>query len=312
MRGRSLKRFLWAVIVIIILTVINRLYKPKNVFETSVLEWFQIEKESTDPLLNLHLFAFSLSANVCSRHLDILFFVHSSTTSVELREAARKTWMTLRNSGHVSMATVFMIGMTTNVTIQKSVDSEASVYGDIVQGNFIDDYRNLTYKHIMAYDWILANCPKVKLIIKLDHDVLVNVPYLIKFINQNGYKRDFLYCSVSKAPVVLRNPKVKWYVNESVYPFKAYPNHCAGRAYMISLDAVRQLHKASCNMRFYWIDDIYVTGILALKVGLEPKPFVKGHGYLAPVSLEPYIYELLFIGVGSSRSAHRFWNYIQA
>ncbi|XP_067684853.1 beta-1,3-galactosyltransferase 1-like [Haliotis asinina] len=312
MRVSRLKRPLWAVTVILILTVIRRLLKPQNVFETSVLEWFKIEHESKDPLLNLHQFAFSLSANVCERNPSILIFVHSSTNSVELRDAARRTWMTLTDSGNVSMATVFMVGMTTNGTIQKSVYSEASIYGDIVQANFIDNYRNLTYKHIMAYDWILANCPNIKLIIKLDHDVLVNVPYLIKFVHQNGYRRDFLYCSVSKTPVVLRNPKMKWYVNESVYPFKVYPDHCAGRAYMISLDAARRLHKASCNVRFYWIDDVYVTGILALKAGLVPQPFAKGHGYLAPIFVKPDIHQLLFIGVGSPRRAQRFWRYLQS
>ena len=43
-----------------------------------------------------------------------------------------------------------MMGSSTDEKDQKIVDEEHKLYGDIVQGSFIENYKNLTLKGIMG------------------------------------------------------------------------------------------------------------------------------------------------------------------
>ena len=43
-----------------------------------------------------------------------------------------------------------------------------------IRNDFIDSYRNLTVKSIMALKWATEHCKNAKLIFKMDDDTLVN------------------------------------------------------------------------------------------------------------------------------------------
>lgn len=49
---------------------------------------------------------------------------------------------------------IFILGTPKDKHIQKMVDYEAEVYRDIVQVNFVDHYRNNTYKAIYHMKWV--------------------------------------------------------------------------------------------------------------------------------------------------------------
>ncbi|XP_052090775.1 uncharacterized protein LOC127727699 [Mytilus californianus] len=45
---------------------------------------------------------------------------------------------------------IFVLGQTSNITVQREINDESRKYKDIVQGNFVDSYRNLTYKLVFT------------------------------------------------------------------------------------------------------------------------------------------------------------------
>jgi hypothetical protein len=69
-----------------------------------------------------------------------------------------------------------------NPNTQKLIELENSKFGDILQGNFIDAYRNLTYKHTMVFKWFLESCASAEYLLKTDDDVFINTPFLIHYL----------------------------------------------------------------------------------------------------------------------------------
>ena len=52
------------------------------------------------------------------------------------------------------------------------------------QGNFLDTYKNLTYKHMMGYKWLHRHCPnQPKYVVKADDDVFVEIFHLYHFVS---------------------------------------------------------------------------------------------------------------------------------
>ena len=109
-------------------------------------------------------------------------------------------------------------GITDDEHTMRSIKAEANVFGDIVQGNFIDSYRqgslwhsisrrllyclislsldniaiftivtivkarNLSYKAILGHTWISEFCPEADLVVKADDDFMVDLPLLRCFL----------------------------------------------------------------------------------------------------------------------------------
>ena len=56
------------------------------------------------------------------------------------------------------------------------------------------------------------------------------------------------------------------------YPFSGeYPPFCQGLAYFMSMDAVTRTYHASKSAHHIWLDDVYITGLLAQKAGIKHK-----------------------------------------
>ena len=73
------------------------------------------------------------------------------------------------------------------------------------------------------------------------------------------------YKQIGLAPQ--RNPKSKWYVPESSFPGNAYPDFLSGWAWITSPKTADKLVRASKRVPFFWIDDVWITGMLAREAG---------------------------------------------
>ena len=65
-------------------------------------------------------------------------------------------WITTEVNGNF-----FHWGATKNQSLQESIARENDDYHDIVQGDFLDSYRNLSYKNIMGKLWVSQFCKQV-------------------------------------------------------------------------------------------------------------------------------------------------------
>ena len=87
--------------------------------------------------------------------------VHSAVNNKLKRNIIRETWgrSFIKKEGDVKVA--FMLAQPNTPSQQEEVLSEYLEHRDIVQGSFIDSYKNLTYKHAMGLFWATEFCPQV-------------------------------------------------------------------------------------------------------------------------------------------------------
>ncbi len=138
--------------------------------------------EPRDHIVNPHNFSYILHPgySVCNNSnspVFILVYVHSGPANYQRRIVIRETWST--RTLFPDLRLVFMIGKTLDKNLMKAIEYENEIYQDIVQEDFIDAYKNLTYKGIMALKWISIYCSNTKYILKVDDDIVVNI-YIIK------------------------------------------------------------------------------------------------------------------------------------
>lgn len=80
--------------------------------------------------------------------------------------------------------------------------------------------------------------------------------------------RRLILCDPLASSSVKRSWRSKWRVSPREYPAKMYPDYCAGWAILYSPDSVFLLYREAQKEPYFWIDDVFITGILAKKVNL--------------------------------------------
>ena len=55
-------------------------------------------------------------------------------------------------------------GSTEASDLQEEIEKENSEHHDIIQGDFVDSYRNLSYKNIMGKLWVSEFCKQVPIL----------------------------------------------------------------------------------------------------------------------------------------------------
>ena len=66
-------------------------------------------------------------------------------------------------------------GATTEAGRQRRLEEESSKHGDLVQGDFLDTYHNLSYKAIMGNLWVAEFCSQAEFVVKTDDDMYVDL-----------------------------------------------------------------------------------------------------------------------------------------
>ncbi|CAL1536620.1 unnamed protein product [Lymnaea stagnalis] len=238
------------------------------------------EEESREKGVKGSLYPISLnseylinSVTVCpaGQEVDYLIIVHSATAYFARRRAIRETYGSKRLFGHLTHRLVFLLGRTSDPTATKQIQDEAVINKDIVQGRFIDSYHNLTHKGVLGFRWISEHCPLARVVIKIDDDVFLNPFKLVREVLPEVSNRSrVISCHVRKSgtSVVVRG-KGKWVVHEDEFKgYKYYPfDYCNGYMVILTGDLIRPMLNAARLNPFFWIDDVYLFGILPATVG---------------------------------------------
>ena len=214
----------------------------------------------------------------------ILFFVQSAADHFEMRARIRRTWASVEQHGPYHLRTVFMLATPTSADTQRRIRRESEAHSDVVQMGFAEHYRNLTLKHIMSLRWIATYCNHSRYVVKADDDTIVNVYRLAGFLTAEyggAGISNHIYCSVYANISPRRDRADKWYVSRREYPHSKYPPYCEGFAYVTSPTVTSALYTAALRVPVYWIDDVYITGIVLQKLGLGHRQFRKNNGYTA-------------------------------
>jgi hypothetical protein len=128
----------------------------------------------------------------------------------------------------------FILGVSLNETVNQLVEEENSKYGDIIQGDFLDTYRNHSYKSLVSWRWITHACMKAKYYLKIDDDVLPVTPTLLLYLAD---KELFNPPALSFSSAVVyssepnRNKSSKFFVSHEDFPDNFYPDYPEGNVY---------------------------------------------------------------------------------
>ncbi|XP_046583658.1 beta-1,3-galactosyltransferase 5-like [Haliotis rubra] len=243
-------------------------------------------------------FKFLVNSDVCksAQSVYVLVIVPSKPTNLDERTAIRQTWGS-RFKMEVNLKLVFLLGLEAS-HVDNQLAEEQKTHADIVQGNFIDSYKNLTLKTVAMLQWSRQFCPLARYVMKVDDDVFLETDNLLSKLNLLDTESRFILGYTDIADTPIRNSTNKWYVSFEQYPFTQFPRFVHGPAYVISGDLVADLFKIARHAPPIHLEDVYVTGLCAhiarashvstSGVGLEPKQWhdwihsksvIAAHGY---------------------------------
>ncbi|XP_071526943.1 beta-1,3-galactosyltransferase 1-like [Panulirus ornatus] len=221
-------------------------------------------------------------ADFCQKRpgLQVIAYVHSSIMRVKQRNETRATWANASayDMGHMSVhvGAVFMVGRAKNDVERQIVQEESQRYHDIVQGDYGDHYRLLSYKGLSAFYWINLHCPHVPWTLHADDDTHIDIFLYYKALQElNDKAKEQFVCSHMYGPALRWG---RWKVRRKEYPARDYPLYCSGGAWFLQTKLIPRLLKASKVVPFLWVDDAYITGLLAKEAGIKHFAFQKYYG----------------------------------
>lgn len=226
----------------------------------------ELPSDDKSTLIDIKDFKFTINHNLCNKTQPLLLLlIHSAPGNFRKRKVVRETW------GQETSDLILLFFVGSSEKYKKALEDENRKYKDLIQGNFLDAYRNMTYKHVMALKWATYYCPSAKYILKLDDDVFVHIPALLNFLTQDlspwGARR-LILCDLKLEVAVKRSWRSKWRVSPQEYPGRLYPAYCAGFAILYSPDTVFLLYREAQKEPYFWIDDVHITGVLARKINI--------------------------------------------
>lgn len=74
-----------------------------------------------------------------------------------------------------------------NQTNQLVIEEEYLLHKDIVQGDFVESYRHLSYKHIMGLKYAVHYCPQASWILKMDDDIAVDIYQFLTLLEETNW-----------------------------------------------------------------------------------------------------------------------------
>nr|XP_053655630.1 LOW QUALITY PROTEIN: beta-1,3-galactosyltransferase 2-like [Cherax quadricarinatus] len=182
---------------------------------------------------------------------------------------------------YIRMRVIFVFGAAKSADEQKKINEESDTYRDIIQLDFVDSYKNLSYKGVGALQWISEHCMHARWILKSDDDIVINVFSLVAFLkyyaawetSANGAPPSKLLCAVWWGMPVLRGTGCsKWCVSMDEFPNSTFPTYCSGCAFVIPTYLAPRLYNAFFRVRFLWVDDAFISGVMAKAAGISHQP----------------------------------------
>ncbi|XP_030758174.1 beta-1,3-galactosyltransferase 5-like [Sitophilus oryzae] len=268
-------------------------------------------------LIDLNDFYFTIiNPEACNAPVFLLVLVSSAANHLHHRHIIRTTWKQHRTGIKI----IFVLGKIQDIILQRDIMKESDVYGDVIQGNFLDTYRNLTYKTMSAFKYMLYHCKKASYVLKIDDDDFVNMPLLLNFLKNDlsvsGTDNLFI-CNHLTGYRVNRNVSSKWYVSEMDLSDDFYPSYCAGWYVLLSPDVLFRLYETTQKLKYISVDDALIYGYAREKCNLVHTDFTRFTREYSELELGfNGTYDslpLLFGGPNmSSEQIKKFWLYFRS
>ena len=214
--------------------------------------------------------------DVCAnREITLVICVPIARHLNESRSTIRETMGTYSKMPNSTVILVFFVGIghtDEELAIQETIDHEVKQHQDVVQGDFIDTYKNPTLKSLLIMDWVSKFCNHSSFIVKADDDTYVNIPLMTKKLNRISGRlpgRPFVLGNVQIGTKPSRNKNKKWYVSIEEFSEEHYPFYTSGTCYAMTTSAAAAIHTVSKSLTPLWLEDVFITGICRRKAKVE-------------------------------------------
>ncbi|KAH8412303.1 hypothetical protein KR009_001116 [Drosophila setifemur] len=287
-----------ALVIWLNLCLMIYLIQPQQTdFEVPVTNYYEFPPEE-EHLMDFRNFTYIIEQPPCQEKTQGLIIVHTAPRNFEKRSVIRETWGDVNSTKDSPLRLIFALGSVQNDSLQSSLIMEQSQYGDLLQGNFMDAYFNVTYKHVMVLKWFNSECENAKFLLKIDDDVFLNTRKLLvsleerkpinnSLVNLLQQRYSLLLCRKNANDPVIRSHRSKWHVSFKEYRESHYPEFCPGFAIIYSPDVARTLYSEVQKSNYFRLDDVYITGIMSNRANItitDLNPYV-----LYPDLMEPIL-----------------------
>ena len=206
----------------------------------------------------------------------VLILIPSEPKNSLRREIIRSSWLKVtRNlTDKYVLKHLFILGKTSDSKNTKSLSwkitfdllkLENSVYNDLLVGDFIEDYWNLTYKTMFGVTFANFYCQNADYVFKIDDDVFVRPEKFVPLLD-NLPNSEFFGGNCIKKGKPHRTKKSKWYISKEEFPRVRYPPFCYGPSYAFTGDMIPYLFNATLQVNFFKLEDVYM-GLCIEKAG---------------------------------------------
>jgi hypothetical protein len=180
----------------------------------------------------------------------VLIMSAGSDSHFPRRQAIRNTW----KQQHPNV--FFLVGQSNSSEETQFLQLEQSLYNDLVELPFVDDYSLLPEKVLQAYSWALSTFPNVQWLIKVDDDSYVRLPHLQNYLQKYNPSTPMLIGKIVEHSQVLRDGKWAEHdeYKEMYYPL--WPQGATG--HILSQAATRYLVNNSETLHRYQGEDVSI------------------------------------------------------
>ncbi|XP_053388197.1 beta-1,3-galactosyltransferase 1-like [Mercenaria mercenaria] len=240
---------------------------------------YPIIEYTCNKCLTLSLSYLINNKNVCrndvpDKTIDILILITTVSDHFEIRQTLRSTWLNYTRKNTANVRYVFLLGDRSGFALRTSIIKENAKYKDIVKGNFIDSYRNLTYKTMLGLKWTVSFFSKARFVLKTDEDVFVNIPNILKLIYNKSEDFDkTLGRKCTSIQPVERSVSSNSYIPKSINNNDTYLPFCSGTGYISSMVLIKEIYNVSINVTFFPLEDVYI-GMCAKVLGAKLKDII--------------------------------------
>ena len=163
----------------------------------------------------------------------------------------------------------FILGLTEgSQSPSQDIIEENNIHGDILVENFIDNYLNLTLKSVFMLKYFKDSCNSAKFFIKVDDDVFLHIPKLQDILSNASLPSDMILGRLNCGGRPISDPRHKWHAPRYLFPYSQYPEYMGGASYIISATMVTPLFNVAMATPLFHVEDVFVTGICAAKLGV--------------------------------------------
>lgn len=232
-------------------------------------------------------FRYPINVQGCKSEQLVFIAVISAVKNFDKRQTIRQTWMQHLDGKVATVA--FIVGLTSDLSIQQKLEEESAAHGDIIQIDSIDSFKFLTMKVVTLLNWLYRYCPSVPFALKCDDDVYVNVRNLLTVVRALPTKELSIYGRRHGNLDIQRDPTgiahfcflwdfsflyfftcaATWYVSYETWPWSSFPIFLSGGCVLISGKAISPLLAAAQTTPYLLtVDNVYLGGLLARKAGV--------------------------------------------